>query len=175
MRKATGAKKPSEKSKRESPLVNESGLGEEYYDPARKEDILDRRKTSLDLWDDHRKDPIVAPAKALECLANSCLGLAFGFHKFVVACRRNGFQHRWRKVFFAKDVGRAVLGRRLALLGPVGCGALTYIIQLLECAGEMLGHIASFSSSSSGRTQWLSRRQCRSSPLSLRKRSRRVR
>ena len=43
---------------------------EEYYDPARKEDILGRTKTRLDLWEEHVKDPIVALAKALECLDN---------------------------------------------------------------------------------------------------------
>ena len=34
--------------------------------------ILGRTKTGLDLWEEHLKDPIVALAKALECL------LAFG-------------------------------------------------------------------------------------------------
>ena len=54
--------------------------GEEYYDPARKEeDILGRTKTRLDLWEEHVKDPIVGLAKALECLKNPFLVLAFWF------------------------------------------------------------------------------------------------
>ena len=33
------------------------GRDEEFYDPARKEDILGRTKTSLKLWEEHLKDP----------------------------------------------------------------------------------------------------------------------
>ena len=44
--------------------------GEEYYDPPRKEDILGRTKTRLDLWEEHLKDPVAALAKALACLEN---------------------------------------------------------------------------------------------------------
>ena len=44
---------------------------EEYHDPARKEVILCRTRTRLDLWDEHLKDPIAALAKALECIGNS--------------------------------------------------------------------------------------------------------
>ena len=33
---------------------------EEYYDPARKEDILGRTKTSLELWEEPLKDPIIS-------------------------------------------------------------------------------------------------------------------
>ena len=43
---------------------------EEHNDPARKEDILGRTKTRLDLWEEHLKDPIAAMAKALGCLEN---------------------------------------------------------------------------------------------------------
>ena len=83
------------------------------------------------------------------------------------------FQHRWCKDF-AKDVGMALLGRRLVSPGSMGRCAFTHIIQPLDCPGGRLGRTASFSSSSR-RSWWLSRRQCRPSPLSLRKRSRRVR
>ena len=77
----------------------------------RSEDILGRTKTRLDL----------------------CEGLAFGF----TVCRcRNGSQHGWRKDF-AKDVGRALLGRRVALPGPMGCCALAYNIHLLERLEEV--------------------------------------
>ena len=41
---------------------------------------------------------------------------------------------------FAKDVGRALLGRRLALPGPMGCCAFAHIIQLLECPGKYGPH-----------------------------------
>ena len=116
MSQAAGAKKPSESQKNESLLGNESGLeqGEEFYDPVCKEDILGRTKTRLELWEEHLMDPLAALAKALGCLENPY----YGWHlvsQFVVAnlCHRNGFQHRWCENF-AKDVGRASLGRRLA-------------------------------------------------------------
>ena len=41
---------------------------EDFYDPARKDDILRRSKTRLELWEEHLKDPIVALDKALKCV-----------------------------------------------------------------------------------------------------------
>ena len=38
--------------------------GEEYYDPDRKDNILGRNKTRLELWEERLKDPIVALDKA---------------------------------------------------------------------------------------------------------------
>ena len=46
--------------------------GEEYYEPERKDKILRRNETILELWQEHLKDPIVALAKALKCVENSC-------------------------------------------------------------------------------------------------------
>ena len=43
---------------------------EEYYDPARAEDISKGNKTRLELWEEHFKDPIVALDKALKCVEN---------------------------------------------------------------------------------------------------------
>ena len=43
---------------------------EEFYDPAREEDISRRNKTRLELWEEHLKDPIVALDKALKCLGD---------------------------------------------------------------------------------------------------------
>ena len=37
---------------------------EEFYDPAREEDISRRNKTRLELWGEHLKDPIAALDKA---------------------------------------------------------------------------------------------------------------
>ena len=113
--------------------------GEDYYDPARKEDILGRTKTRLDLWEEHLKDPIVALAKALECLENPTKGWHLVSQCVVASpCRRNGLQHRWCKDF-AKGVERALPGRRLALSGPMGRGAFTCIIQLLGCSQGKYG------------------------------------
>ena len=41
---------------------------EEFNDPARKDNILGRNKTRLELWEDYLKDPTVALDKALKCL-----------------------------------------------------------------------------------------------------------
>ena len=38
--------------------------GEEYHDPDRKDNILGRNKTRLELWEERLKDPIVALDKA---------------------------------------------------------------------------------------------------------------
>ena len=40
----------------------------EFDDPARKEDILGRNKTRLELWEEQLKDPLVALDKALKCV-----------------------------------------------------------------------------------------------------------
>ena len=63
-----------------------------------------------------------------------------GWHlvsQFVVAnlCRRNGFQHRWRKNF-AKDAGRALLERGLAFSGPMECCGFTHNVKRLEHSRE---------------------------------------
>ena len=103
------------KVKRRKPSDNESGLGqEEYYDPARKENILGRTKTPLELWED-LKDPLAALGKALECLENPYEGWHL-VSQFVVAsiCRRNGFQHRWSQDF-SKEVGSALFGKASGL------------------------------------------------------------
>ena len=73
------------------------------------------------------KDPMAALAKASECLQGWHLVSQFGVASL---CRRNGLQRK----DFAKVVGRALLGRRLALRWRC---ALAHIIELLECPGEV--------------------------------------
>ena len=41
---------------------------EEFYDPARKDNILGRNTTRLELWEEHLKDLIVALVKAQKCV-----------------------------------------------------------------------------------------------------------
>ena len=81
--------------------------GEVYHDPARKEDILGNTKTRLDLWEEHLKDPIIALDKALLRLAITSILLV----ESRVDC--NSLQLCGYRDF-VKDVGRAVLGKRLA-------------------------------------------------------------
>ena len=41
---------------------------EEFYDPARRDNILGRNKTRLELWEEHLKDPIAVLDKAIKCV-----------------------------------------------------------------------------------------------------------
>ena len=42
--------------------------GEEYYDPAREDNVIRRKKTTSALWEEHLKDPTVALDNALQCV-----------------------------------------------------------------------------------------------------------
>ena len=44
--------------------------GEEFYDPNRKDNMLGRKQTRLELWEEHLRNPIVALEKALQCVEN---------------------------------------------------------------------------------------------------------
>ena len=74
MSRAVGVKKPQEAQKAEALWKKKAAkdAGEEYYDPAREDNILGRNKTRLTLWEEHIKDPIVALDKAVKCVENSC-------------------------------------------------------------------------------------------------------
>ena len=49
--------------------------GEKYNDPEREEDIVRRNRTRLALWEQHLKNPTVAPDEALKCVENTyCSG-----------------------------------------------------------------------------------------------------
>ena len=79
----------------------------------------------------------------------SCLPCWHLISQIVVVkpCLRNGFHNRWCKDL-AKDVGRVLLGRRLASPGPTGCCAFAHIIQRLGWLGSTDSTASSFSSSS---------------------------
>ena len=70
----TGAKKPSESQKAKAFWAMKAAKDreEEHYDPARKDNILGRKQTRLELWEEHLKDPIIALEKALTCSENPC-------------------------------------------------------------------------------------------------------
>ena len=75
-------------------------MGEEFCDPARKENILGRRQTRLELCEEHlKKDPIIALDKALW----ACLLVQS-------SCRKSREVQwpavGWAQAFFAKDVVR---------------------------------------------------------------------
>ena len=69
MSQATGAERPK-KPKALWAMKTVWDRVEEYYHPGRKEDILGRTKTRLDLCEEHLKDPIVALAKRWNAWTN---------------------------------------------------------------------------------------------------------
>ena len=73
MSRAVGVKKPQEGQKAKAlwKIKAAKDAGEEYYDPTREDNIMERNKTRLAFWEEHLKDPIVALDKALKCVENS--------------------------------------------------------------------------------------------------------
>ena len=67
---AVGVKKPQEAQKAKAFWAMKAAKDrkEEFYDLARKEDILGGNKTRVELWEEHLKDPIVALDKTLKCV-----------------------------------------------------------------------------------------------------------
>ena len=70
MSKAGRVRKPNASQKAKALWKVKAGTdsGEDFYDPERKDNILGRNKTRLELWEEHLKDPIVALDKALKCM-----------------------------------------------------------------------------------------------------------
>ena len=73
MSKALGVKKPQEAQKAKALWAMKAAKDrrEEFNYPARKDDVLGRNKTRLELWEEHLKDPIVALDKALKVRGRS--------------------------------------------------------------------------------------------------------
>ena len=73
MSRVTGAKNHVRVKKQEPFWAMKAGKDREevYSYPARTENILGRKKTRLELWEEHFKDPIIALDKALKCLENT--------------------------------------------------------------------------------------------------------
>ena len=57
-----GVKKPHENQKAKAlwKMKAAKDRGEDFYDPERKENILGRNKTLLELWEEHLKDPMAS-------------------------------------------------------------------------------------------------------------------
>ena len=70
MSRAAGVRKPQEAQKAKALWAMKAAKDrkEEFYDPAREEDISRRNKTRSELWEEHLKDPVVALDNALKCV-----------------------------------------------------------------------------------------------------------
>ena len=150
LKQATGAKKPSESQKAKAlwAMIAARDKYDEFYYPAHRKDIQDRARTRLELWEEHfkksggssgegvrmfgsreiftiqlvKKTLQAEPVPVWSCGKNIVKILTFGFAdcRCQSLCLRNGVQRRWFEKF-AKDVGRALLGRGLAFSRPMGC------------------------------------------------------
>ena len=136
MSQATGAKKPEGESKSESPWRMKAAWdrGEEYYDPARKGDILGRTKNPPRFVGRTSQRPDVGPGKKhwnavkIWLLVRSLLLPVVVVAMALQCCGRGDV---------ARDVGKALLGRRLASPGSLGRCPFAHIIQRLECLGDV--------------------------------------
>ena len=74
MSRAAGDKKPHETPKAKAlwKMKTAKDRRKGFYDPERKDNILGRNTTRLELWEEHLKDPILALDRALKCVENSC-------------------------------------------------------------------------------------------------------
>ena len=72
MRKAAGSKKSNESQRAKALWAMKAAKDreEDFYDPARKDNILGRNQTRQELWRAHLKDPIEALDNALKYLEN---------------------------------------------------------------------------------------------------------
>ena len=176
MSRATATKKPreSEKAKALWAMKAAKEREKEYYDSARKDNILGRGKTRLELWEEHLKDPIVALDKALTCLENQPVSLAIGSKRLVESCvNGNGLQ--WCGYWnFAKDVGKDSSGKASGLSWTRGTVCVCAQRPPVGMFQGSVGRMASSSSSFSGRSRWWIRTTRRPTPSSLLKRSRRA-
>ena len=92
MSKAAGVRKPngSQKARALWKLKAARDSGENFYDPERKDNILGRNKTRLELWEEHLKDPIVALDRASKCVENQHQGRDLLSNWSPMACGREG-------------------------------------------------------------------------------------
>ena len=152
--KATGAEKPSESQKakdREQELKRAMKAAkdreEEFYDPARKDNIFGRKQTRLELWEEDLKDPIIALDRPLKCLEN-----LHGGWPLLEAFRGKSRVLQWPTAgwaqAFCKVCGRSLSGRAF---GPIWTrGIVCVSAQLLRIGtsqGSMGRTTSSFSSS----------------------------
>ena len=76
--KAAGAKKKktseSQKAKALWAMKAAKDGWDDFYDLARKDNILGRNQTRLELWEEHLKDPITPWGKALNSVENQYQG-----------------------------------------------------------------------------------------------------
>ena len=131
-------------------------MGEEFYDPAREDNISgkEKEKTRLELWEEHLKDPIISLDQALKCPENISIRVVLWLEVLAKShANCHGFAVGWAR-HFAKHMGKTVLRRRLASLGPVPT------IGTLQ--GSMMA--SSFSSFSRRSRSWL-RTTCRPNPF----------
>ena len=127
MSKAAGAEKPNESQKAKAAWAIKAAKdrrGDEFYDLARKENILGRKQTRLELWEEHLKERGRISTKA-DCWLEALVELVF-----------NDLWPRGLK-YGARVVGQTFVGKGLALFEPVGSCASTHSFHALERLREV--------------------------------------
>ena len=111
-------KKPQEAQKAKAlwKMKAAKDAGEEYYDPDRKDKILRSNNTKLALWEEHRKDPIVAVDNVLKCVWRIRAG------NLGPSAWWKGVS-QWRPLASSKVCGRSRCGRTFGLpwIRWIGC------------------------------------------------------
>ena len=107
-------------------------MGTACGDPARKDNILGRNKTRLELWEEHLKDPI---GQSFDVVRESVSTLTFGTRPFADLVFNSLWPRGLRRG--SRVVEKAILGRCLALVGPVGSRAFTHSFHSLERSREV--------------------------------------
>ena len=127
MSKSAGAKKPSEsqKAKALSAMKAAKDRGDEFYDLARKDNILGRNQTRLELWEENLKDPLRGESVSRLIVGSGLV--TSRFHDL----RPRGFR------FGARVVGQTVVAKGLALSGHVGLCASARSLHALERARKV--------------------------------------
>ena len=85
------------------------GREDEFYEPAREDNILGGNQTRLELWEEYLKDPIFALNKSFEVLGESVSRLTVGSRHFVESWFFNGPRPRGLR-HGAKHVGHTDVG-----------------------------------------------------------------
>ena len=149
---------------------NESGLGqgEDYHDPARKEDVLGRTKTRLNFVGRTSQRPDCGPGKNFGMLGKSLFRMALGF----TVCRCQPLTSQWLATSlvlrFCKRCGKGPTGKASGLAWTHGTVCVCAPHPPVGMSWGSLGRMAS-SFSCQQRRRWRFRTKCRTGPLSLRK------
>ena len=133
MKRALGFQRPQEaqKAKALCKMLAAKDAGDEYKDPTREDNILERSKTRLALWKEHFEDPIVALDKALKCV------WTVRTRRFRPECLVEEAFSKGRCWLPSKFVGKTIWDGVWLHLHPIEKRVFTHSIHGMECARKL--------------------------------------